>query len=99
MFIVLEISSQDWNALATEFTHIAQNVRGIHIQGCYTIRTEKRNTARVTYHNATYNFHHKITQFLYQLHILICMFRDLQPLYKSCIGKRHSKYKTVVTIY
>lgn len=32
MFIVLEISSQDWNALATEFTHIAQNVRGIHIR-------------------------------------------------------------------
>lgn len=39
----------------------------------------------------------KLQFFLYLLHIL-CIIRDLQPLYKSCIGKRHSKYKTVVTI-
>lgn len=35
---------------------------------------------------------------IHSLHKL-CIFRDLQPLYKSYIGKRHSKYKTVVTIY
>lgn len=34
---------------------------------------------------------------VHSLHIL-CIFRDLQPLYKSYIGKRHSKYKTVVII-
>lgn len=33
------------------------------------------------------------------IHYILCIFRDLQPLYKSYIGKRHSIYKTVVTIY
>lgn len=57
-------------------------------------------TKQVTYHNATYNFHHKIA-FLPlkdQPYINYVYFVNLQPLYKSCTGKRHSKYKTVVTI-
>lgn len=83
------LTSQDWNAPATETI-----ASGSH--AAYKSYEKRVRKSHIITQLTIFTI--KITVFLYLLRIL-CIIRDLQPLYKSCIGKRHSKYKTVVTIY